>query len=64
MILLIIVLNVVFSALVIFGIVGLHLYAIAKSHAEDIGSSPSTRRAATPRVQRERYGHTPAPARS
>ena len=64
MILPIIILNVVFSALVIFGIVGLHLYAIAKSHAEDVRSSPSTRRAATSRLQQDRHAPVPAPARS
>jgi hypothetical protein len=36
---LIIVLNAVFAAFVVVGIVGLHLYAIAKDHAEHAGSS-------------------------
>ena len=36
---LIIVLNAVFAAFLIIGIVGLHLYAIAKDHAEHAGSA-------------------------
>ncbi|MGN6168945.1 MAG: hypothetical protein ACTHQQ_12370 [Solirubrobacteraceae bacterium] len=35
----IIILNAVFAAFVVVGIVGLHLYAIAKDHAEHAGSS-------------------------
>lgn len=36
---LIVILNAVFAAFVLVGIVGLHLYAIAKDHAEHAGSS-------------------------
>lgn len=35
---LVIVLNAVFSALVVFGIVALHLHAIAKSHRQQVKS--------------------------
>ena len=51
---LIIVLNAVFAAFVIIGIVGLHLYAIAKDHAEHAGS---------PLVRAASDGPSVAPAR-
>jgi hypothetical protein len=72
---LIIVLNVVFSASVVFGIVALHLHAIAKSHAEQAGTYPirvamdDQAIEASPRGRRDRergdaYSQLPAPARA
>jgi hypothetical protein len=51
---LIIVLNAVFAAFVVIGIVGLHLYAIAQDHAEHAGS---------PMVRAANDGPRVAPAR-
>ena len=51
---LIIVLNAVFAAFVVIGIVGLHLYAIGKDHAEQTG---------TPLVRAASDGLRVAPAR-
>jgi hypothetical protein len=51
---LIIVLNAVFAAFVVIGIVGLHLYAITKDHAEHAG---------TPLVRAASDGPSVAPAR-
>ena len=70
---LIIVLNTVFAAFVLVGIVGLHLHAIAKDHSEHTASesvaiAPSSAVEARPQGMRTRdpveaYGQVPAPAR-
>jgi hypothetical protein len=72
---LIIVLNAVFAAFVVVGIVGLHLYAIAKDHAEHTRSEPARIASSGvameygPQAKRERdraetYGQVPVPARA
>ena len=56
---LIIVLNAFFAALVVIGIVGLHLYAISKDHAEHAGGSlvrAATRRPAAATARRRSRG--------
>jgi hypothetical protein len=69
---LIIVLNAVFAAFVVIGIIGLHLYAIAKDHAEHTGTplvpaasdgSASHRRALAPRGTVASRGARSAPFR-
>jgi hypothetical protein len=71
---LIIILNAVFAAFVLVGIVGIHLYAIAKDHSEHARSeSMATARSRAmgypPQAGRDRdlaaaYGQAPVPTRA